>query len=222
MIGKNILVISISFSDLDCTTPENLNESLKYCLQQIAKQYQINLETKNMPAAMLQDLVKILAKQAKVVLLIDEYDYAILKHIHNPDMANEMREVVKNFYAVIKGLDQYLKFVFLTGVSKFSKTSIFSGLNNLNDISLDAQSNTLLGYTKTEIVTFFESYVHEAAQYNDCSVEELLEKITVWYDGYQFTNAVVQQKFIIHFLFFYFYLKKNLQIIGLKQELQLF
>ncbi len=206
---KKYPVISISFSDLDCTTPENLNESLKYCLQQIAQQYQINLETKNMPAVMLQDLVKILANQAKVVLLIDEYDYAILKHIHNPEMVNVMREAVKNFYAVIKGLDQYLKFVFLTGVSKFSQTSIFSGLNNLNDIGLDAQFNTLLGYTKREIVTFFDSYLHEAAQYNDCSVEELLEKITEWYDGYLFTNAVGATKIYNPFSVLLFLSKKE-------------
>ncbi|HLX53862.1 MAG TPA: AAA family ATPase, partial [Aquella sp.] len=163
---KKYPVISISFSDIDCTNPENLTISLKRYLQRIAKQYQINLETVNTPGAMLQDLVEILADQNPVVLLIDEYDYAILKHIHKPEMANEMRETIKNFYAVIKGLDKYLKFIFLTGVSKFSKTSIFSGLNNLNDIGLDNTYNLLLGYTKDEIIQYFEPYLLEASVYN--------------------------------------------------------
>jgi len=181
-------VIAISFSDLDCTSPENLQKSIKRCLQRIAKQYQITLETVNTPGAMLQDLVEILADQAKVALLIDEYDYAILKHVHQPEMANEMREVLKNFYAVIKGLDAYLAFVFLTGVSKFSKTSIFSGLNNLDDISLDTRYNTLLGYTKNEIITYFEPYLIEAAHHNEYSMDQLLNEVTMWYDGYQFSS----------------------------------
>ncbi len=185
---KKYPVISLSFSDFDCTTPENLNESIKRYLQRIAKLYQLSLEIVNTPGAMLQDLVYMLAQQAPVVLLIDEYDYAILKHIHNPSMADEIREVVKNFYAVIKGLDQYFKFVLLTGVSKFSKTSIFSGLNNLNDISLSSSSNSLLGYTYNELEIYFEQYLISFARSLGCSMQQLLEKITLWYDGYQFTK----------------------------------
>jgi len=206
---KKYPVIVISFSDFDCTTPENLNESIKRCLHNIANEYHIMLNAQLNPGAMLQSLTKELAKQNPVVLLIDEYDYAILKHIHNPEMAHAMREAVKNFYAVIKGLDAYLKFVFLTGVSKFSQTSIFSGLNNLNDIGLDARFNTLLGYTKTEIVTFFDSYLQEAAHYNDCFVEELLEKITEWYDGYLFTNALNATKIYNPFSVLLFLSKKE-------------
>jgi Predicted AAA-ATPase/PD-(D/E)XK nuclease superfamily len=190
---KKYPVISISFSDIDCTNPENLNISLKRYLQRIAKQYEINLETVNTPGAMLQDLVQMLADQNPVVLLIDEYDYAILKHIHKPEMVHEMRETVKNFYAVIKGLDKYLKFIFLTGVSKFSKTSIFSGLNNLNDISLDNTYNLLLGYTKDEIIQSFEPYLLEASLYNKYPMEQLLNEITTWYDGYQFSSQTTQK-----------------------------
>src|SRR5579862_5154729 len=190
---KKYPVISISFSDIDCTNPENLNISLKRYLQRIAKQYEINLETVNTPGAMLQDLVQMLADQNPVVLLIDEYDYAILKHIHKPEMVHEMRETVKNFYAVIKGLDKYLKFIFLTGVSKFSKTSIFSGLNNLNDISLDNTYNLLLGYTKDEIIQSFEPYLLEASLYNKYPMEQLLNEITTWYNGYQFSSQTTQK-----------------------------
>ncbi len=187
-------IISISFSDLDCTTPENLAGSLKRYIQNIAKKYHINLQETNTPGTMLQDLVELLSKQAKVVLLIDEYDYAILKHIHNPEMANAMRETVKNFYIVIKGLDQYLKFVFLTGVSKFSKTSIFSGLNNLDDISLSSTYNAITGYTQTEIINNFKQHLVYSADILKQDIEKLMREITIWYNGYQFTDEKLAAK----------------------------
>jgi hypothetical protein len=120
--------------------------------------------------------------------LIDEYDYPIIKHIHDSPTAIQMREIMKNFYIAIKGLDEYLKFVFLTGVSKFSKTSIFSGLNNLQDISMTAGYNDLLGYTKNELPVYFEEYITAAATHNNYSMEQLLDKITTWYDGYKFNK----------------------------------
>ncbi len=143
-------VIMISFSDIPYTTAELLEQGIKRSLQKIAMHYSVTLG-EGTSGQMLQELVEQLVKQNSVVLLIDEYDYPILQHIHQPVIAEEMRETLKSFYAVIKGLDPYLKFVFVTGVSKFSKTSLFSGLNNLEDMSLNATCNTLLGYTKTEI-----------------------------------------------------------------------
>lgn len=202
-------VVIISFADVDCTTSERLQESLKRYLQDIASTHQITFEASLNPGEMLQALVRKLAEQAPVALLIDEYDYAILKHIHNPHMAGGMREVVKNFYAVIKGLDKYLKFIFLTGVSKFSKTSIFSGLNNLNDISLDDVYNTLLGYTKDEIVGGFEQYLIDAAEHNKCPVDQLLDGIKIWYDGYQFSREENGIKIYNPFSVLLFLLKKQ-------------
>lgn len=181
-------VIMISFSDIDCTSPENLQESLKAYLQRIARLYQIDLEEGRTPGVMLQNLVELLSVHHSVVLLIDEYDYAILQHIHDKTVARAMREVLKNFYTVIKGLDQYLKFVFLTGISKFPKTSIFSGLNNLEDISLSSTYNSLLGYTKGELSHHFAERLGNSASMLECSLEELLEEIKLWYDGYQFTR----------------------------------
>ena len=79
----------------------------------------------------------------KVVILIDEYDKPILDHLENIELAKTQRDVLRNFYTVIKGMDQHLKFVLLTGVTKFSKTSVFSGLNNLNDISMKSEAAEL-------------------------------------------------------------------------------
>ena len=123
-----------------------------------------------------------------MALLIDEYDYPLLRYLHDEVMADKMREALRSFYIVIKGLDEYLQFVFLTGVSKFSKTSIFSGLNNLEDISLSARYNDLAGYTKAEIATYFKEHLLYAAQKAELSVDQLLAEITMWYDGYRFTK----------------------------------
>jgi len=181
-------VIHISFSGIPCENPQDLEIGIKNFLQDIAQPYEIILDDKLKSGEMLKSLVKQLAQQNAVVLLIDEYDYAILRHIHDKATASAIRETLKNFYSAIKDLDQYLKFVFLTGISKFPKTSIFSGLNNLEDISLDRTFNTLLGYTATEIVGNFEPRLIHSAERLECSMQELLEEIRVWYDGYQFTR----------------------------------
>lgn len=191
---KQYPVIIISFSSIPNKTPEILEQGIKNHLTNIATEHHITINEKLHPSEMLQIIVKTLSMHNPVVLLIDEYDYPILRHIHEPALAEQMRDILKDFYAAIKDLDPYLQFVFLTGISKFSKASIFSGLNNLQDISLDAQYNTLLSYTKSEITTHFEPYIHNTAQSNDCSRDQLLEKIKLWYDGYQFTDVKNAEK----------------------------
>ncbi|HEX4068908.1 MAG TPA: AAA family ATPase [Candidatus Babeliales bacterium] len=182
-------VVLISFSDISYTTPTILENGIKLYLQRRAQEDNITLNQELNPAESLQELIVQLAKKNPVALLIDEYDYAILQHIHNQEMADTIRETLKKFYTVIKGLDPYLKFVLLTGVSKFPRTSIFSGLNNLNDISLDAKYNNLLGYTKSEITGYFPDYLASTAQQNDYDINTLLHNIELWYDGYKFCSA---------------------------------
>jgi hypothetical protein len=182
-------VVMISFASIANETPQDLENGIKLHLQKIATSYNIKINHNLNPGESLQELVIKLAEQNLVALLIDEYDYAILRHIHNEEMADAMRETLKSFYAVIKDLDPYLKFVFLTGISKFPKTSIFSGLNNLEDISLDARYNALLGYTKPEITTYFQDYLTVISQHNKYTIDELMDKIELWYDGYKFCAA---------------------------------
>jgi hypothetical protein len=185
---KKFPVIMMSFSDIPCKTPEALEQGIKNYLQEIARQNQITLNPNLDTGEMLRALIIPLSEKGRVALLIDEYDYPILQHIHDIPSAHAMRETLKTFYGVIKGLDKHLKFGFLTGVSKFSQTSIFSGLNNLNDISLNRKFNSLLGYTKDEIITHFQPHLLQAAEHNKCSMDELLTQITEWYDGYVFTG----------------------------------
>ncbi len=190
---KQYSVIIISFSDIPFATPEELEEKIKNYLRRIAHEKNVELNSTFSSGELLQTLVIELSKKEKVVLLIDEYDYAILKYVHDKNKAAYIREIIKNFYTVIKGLDQYLKFVFLTGVSRFTKTSIFSGLNNLNDITLSEKYNVLVGYTKEEIVNSFSEHLAAAVDDMNLSFEDIIEKITLWYDGYLFcrnNNAI--------------------------------
>jgi hypothetical protein len=122
-----------------------------------------------------------------VVILIDEYDKAILDNLDQMEVANENREILRAFYSVMKGSDRYIKFVFLTGVSKFSKASIFSGLNMLEDISLVPKFGNICGYTQNDIETTFEPYLKGVD----------LEQLKRWYDGYNFLKDNVYNPFNI-------------------------
>ena len=95
----------------------------------------------------------------RVVVLVDEYDKPILDNIEKTETAVTLREELKNYYSVIKDSDPYLEFVFITGVSKFSKVSLFSGLNNLEDITLNRQTSALCGYTQQELETVFAEWL---------------------------------------------------------------
>jgi len=123
----------------------------------------------------------------KVVVLVDEYDKPILDNIENPEVALVMREELKTFYSVIKGCDEYIKFVFLTGVSKFSKVSLFSGLNNLEDITLNPRFATIAGYRQVDLETSFADYL-EGQDY---------AQIRRWYNGYRWLGEAVYNPFDI-------------------------
>ena len=121
----------------------------------------------------------------QMVVLIDEYDKPILDNILNIDVAVKVREGLKNFYSVIKTKDSALKFAFLTGVSKFSKVSLFSGLNNLDDISLNPLYADICGYTQHEMESEFSEYLE------DGKVDKI--KLRQWYNGYNFSGVESQK-----------------------------
>ncbi|WOE70009.1 AAA family ATPase [Hydrogenimonas thermophila] len=123
----------------------------------------------------------------KVVVLIDEYDKPILDVIEEKDQAKEHREYIKGLYSTLKGVDEYIRFAFLTGVSKFSKASIFSGLNNLEDISLTPKFGNICGYTQNDLETTFKEYLQDTN----------LQKIKEWYNGYNFLKDDVYNPFDI-------------------------
>lgn len=167
---------------------EELRETIRVILKQHAKDYGVTLETINIKDRFFELIQKISAKHnQKVVILIDEYDKPMLDQIDRPELALELREELKNFYSVIKDADAYLKFVFITGVTKFSKVSLFSGLNNLQDITLHEEFSTICGYTHHEMTTTFAERLDGVD----------LNMVKTWYNGYNFLGEPVYNPFDI-------------------------
>ncbi len=126
----------------------------------------------------------------KVVILVDEYEKPVIDNIDNDELAAIFRRELQGFYSVIKGRDECIRFVFLTGVTKLGKMSIFSGLNNLNDISMDPQSADICGVSESELKTYFDGSVEELAGNNGLSKEDCYAKLKQLYDGYHFCEDV--------------------------------
>jgi hypothetical protein len=125
----------------------------------------------------------------KVVLLVDEYDKPIIDYLDDIGQAEANREVLKNFYSVIKDSDPFLELVFITGVSAFSKVSIFSELNNLSNISLHRYTDTLLGITQAELEAYFAEPLSQIARQEQLSMEVLKDKVRLWYNGYSWNGV---------------------------------
>lgn len=121
-----------------------------------------------------------------VVILIDEYDKPILQTLRAPELQAEHRAQLKAFYSVLKTQDRYIKFAFLTGVTKFGKVSVFSDLNNLTDISMDHRYISICGMTEKELLTNFKEGINELAEANGDSETETIAKISMRYAGYHF------------------------------------
>lgn len=122
--------------------------------------------------------------ERKVALLIDEYDKPIIDYLDDVPQAETNRDALKNFYSVLKDSDPYLQTVFITGVSTFSRVSIFSDLNNLKNLSLHRDAAVLLGITPEEVKSYFAVTLEEIAHRRGISPEELFEKMQLWYNGY--------------------------------------
>ena len=181
-------VIHISFGSGVIQDIGDLRDRFSYILKINAQEGQVTLTEQNLRERFLE-LIRFLSIQhnQKVVVLIDEYDKPILDNIDKPQTAIEIREGLKNFYSVIKDSDEFLKFVFITGVSKFSKVSLFSGLNNLDDITLDPDVATICGYTHEELLETFSERLGGVD----------IEALRLWYDGYNFLGERVYNPFDI-------------------------
>ena len=186
--GKSYPVIKISFGSGAFGTPEDLQDTIEAMLDEIAEKQGIQLKRKQISLRFRELIVQLNEHyNEKVVVLIDEYDKPILDVIEQPEIAQKNREVLKNFYGVLKDADLYLKFVFLTGVTRFSKVSIFSGLNQLNDITLDESFSTICGYTQRDLQEVFAEPL----------IGRDVNKIKEWYNGYTWLGEPVYNPFDI-------------------------
>ena len=135
-----------------------------------------------------EELLALGSKQGQVVLLVDEYDKPMIDYLSSLDRLEENRSILKQFYSIIKDSDSYLRFFILTGVSRFSKVSIFSDLNNISDISVLPNYNDLVGISEQEVESHFIDRIKEIAEKQDKSYESLKEEIKEWYNGYNFSG----------------------------------
>ena len=181
-------VIHISFSSIGYKTL-GLETALDKMLDGEAKKFGLELAS-NKYDQKFKELIERLAKDAKVVLLIDEYDKPIIDYLDDIPQAKAHQKILKSFYSIIKDSDPYIRFLLITGVSKFSKVSIFSELNNLEDITIDRRFNTLVGITQQEVEDYFEAHLADCQQYLEMSRDELLANIREWYNGYSWDGKV--------------------------------
>ncbi|MCK4761488.1 MAG: ATP-binding protein [Candidatus Aminicenantes bacterium] len=180
-------IIHIDFSKIGYNNPEVLEKELDIKIEELAAEQGITLYKGKTPVSKFGELIEKVSEKnrSKVVLLIDEYDKPIIDFIAEKKIAAANRDILRQFYTVIKASDQYLEFAFLTGVSKFSRVSVFSGLNNLNDITHDEKYSTMLGYTHEELLFYFDTRLAQALKKRaDQSKEKLVAEIKRWYNGY--------------------------------------
>ena len=167
-----------------------LEEGLKRAIQKVARQHNVTIETAT-PQEGLGDLVETLHNKydQPVAVLIDEYDKPLITNLERPEVAAENREVLREFFGTLKSVDAHLKFTFVTGVSRFSKVSLFTGPNNLDDLSMNAQYAAITGYTEEELKKAFAEHIADIAQEQDSTPDNVLATIKHWYNGYQFTRS---------------------------------
>ncbi|WP_394758368.1 AAA family ATPase, partial [Flavobacterium sp.] len=199
-------VIHFSFDSISYKEV-GLADALLFELKKWANKYEVSFEGKDIKTQFLELLQKVSEKHGQVVLLIDEYDKPIIDFLEFQEngiyvQSKKNQEIMKSFYSILKSSSQYLRFFLVTGVSKFSKVSIFSDLNNLTDLTLHPEYSTLTGYTQTELETYFDQYIEEASKKLKLSRAELLQLIKTWYDGFSWdgVNRVYNPYGVLNFL----------------------
>lgn len=179
-------IIRLDFSQNPIKNAAELQETITHWIQGVADQHQVTL--REAPYYLLfADLIQQLSRQNQVVILVDEYDKPLLDNIENLEEAQHIRDVLKGFYTIIKAQDAHIRFVLLTGVSKFSKVGVFSGLNNLNDLTMDNQFAAMLGITQAELESYFQLYLQAFAAERAIDQIVLEAQIQSWYNGFCFS-----------------------------------
>jgi len=169
---------------------ENLTERLGVIIKGFERLWGENMDAVGI-ASRFEAVIKNAYEQTgqKVVVLIDEYDKPLINTMDDQKANEEIRTVLKSFYGVLKSADTYLRFVFITGVTKFSKVSIFSDLNQLMDISLDKQFSEICGISETEMLQNFQPEIQALAEANNLTYDEAFAKLKKLYDGYHFAKV---------------------------------
>jgi hypothetical protein len=182
-------VIRIDFAKTQVRDEKELEKELRATIIETGKRYRYKYNKEYTINRNFELLIERIYEESKkqVVILIDEYDKPILDNIEKREEIERIREVLKGFYTTLKGLDGYIRFVLVTGVSKFAKVSLFSGLNQLEDMSLSKEYGNICGYTQEELEFYFKEYLEGVN----------LEEVREWYNGYSFLGERLYNPFDI-------------------------
>ena len=186
---KQYPVLHFDLSDIKKGTVEDFEDSVNSSLASMEETYGV-VKTADNLATRFKELVERIYKRTgkQVVVLIDEYDAPLLTVLHDPERLEKMRTALQSFYSPIKKLDPYLRFVFITGITKFSQLSIFSQLNNLKNISMKPQYAAICGITQEELEDNFQEGIRALGEENEMTSEQVLAKLARTYDGYHFAH----------------------------------
>ena len=167
---------------------DELENSIAKQVRDVADRLDVALPDSNAPGSLLNDLIIRAAGKysQKAVILLDEYDKPYTDFVNDPVMADRIRDTLRNFYVQIKANDEYIRFTFITGISKFAKLGVFSTLNTTTDISLMPQYAEICGYTEEEIIRYFPDYLEDTASRMKITSEALINRMRAYYNGFSF------------------------------------
>ena len=182
-------VLHFSLATAKMGTTEDLFRQINMQMSRMEKKYGLTCDIDNVAARLFNLVTNLYDKTGKeVVVLIDEYDAPLLTVLHDPERLEPMWTALQSFYSPLKDLDPYLRFVFITGITKFSQLSIFSQLNNLSNISMNPRYATLTGFTQEELERDFTEGIQGIADDNGLTYQTALQKLRTLYDGYHFSR----------------------------------
>jgi len=172
------------------SSPEALRDRLMLILKDYTEIYGKDNDEKT-PGALLEGLIKRANEKTgrQAVVIIDEYDAPLLDVLHDNPMLDEMRKVMQEFYVPLKANERYIKFCFITGITKFSQLSIFSTINNLKNVTLLPRFSAICGITEQEVKNDLSEDIKAMSEVYGCSPEEMFQKIKLRYDGYHFASV---------------------------------
>lgn len=185
-------VLHLDLSALsDFESKEELNNALLDYLDEIIDDNNLNVCHINNAGRYLKKIIRdAYEKFGKIVVLIDEYDKSILDNITDPEKISYTRSLLHSFYSTFNACDKYIYFLFITGISRFTKIGIFSSIKNLVDISFSCDYSAIAGYTQDELEYYFRDWIKFTANKKNFSIDVLLSKMKEYYDGFCFDGKI--------------------------------
>ena len=189
---KTYPVLRFNLSGIIFTDPESLINYLNFTIEKYENEFEVKASDSNVENRFENIISEIYKKTGEnLVVLIDEYDAPLSATIDNTDLQEVYREQLHGFYSVLKKCDNYIRFCMLTGVTRYGKVSVFSGLNNLNDITFSNEYASICGITKEELAKYYSEGINSFAEKNNKTSEEIIEMLRSYYDGYHFSDSMV-------------------------------